>query len=1052
MTVNPVVAQHRGPENRHNSDLNANFKNKTVQHRRSLVLSTAIAALFTTVGVRPANAQSVTGTGDLNPGPAQTPNWVVTGDLIVGDTGTNAMLSIQDGGTVTNDGTGFIGNQLGSQGLVTVSGHDSSGNASTWTTGSDFVVAQDGTGSLSVGDGAKVVTQGDGYIAGGSDGHGTVTVSGVDSNGHASTWAVSGQLFAGQTGIGSLTIEDGGVVSDGIGSIGDQSGSQGSVTVSGKGSNGNASTWTSTAQIYIGDAGAGTLDVEDGGVVNSDEGNIGANTGSTGVVTVSGSGSTWNAKNIYLGGIFGAGSGTLFIEDGGAVGISAAGGGNAALYIGYVAGGQGTVTVSSTTANVSTLTTTDYVAVGVDGTGTLNIEKGGLVSVGSDTHIAEDSTATGTLNLDGDASGRGILATGSVIKGAGTAVLNLDGGILRATRDEPNYLNGFTALTVGAEGVWFDTNTFDIGVVTDFSGTSTFNKQGLGTLTLTGDSTGFTGPASIVAGTLAVGDPTHANAVLGSATTTVAANATLGGYGTVAGSVTNAGVVAAANVLPVFSSDATGTFTIGGDLTNQGVVNLGAQSGQIGNVLKVGGNYTGTNGQLMLNTLLNEGGAATKTDQLLISGNANGSTSIVVNGTGAGAQTIGDGILVVGVTGNSAANSFRLGNVVQGGAYQYFLYEGGATSANSNWYLRSTFEAPSSDATPPASDPPADTAPPSHPAGGTAVSALAYRPATVAYSMTPALNVDLGFTTLGRLHERVGDLASVEANPQNANAAANKDGFWGRISGEDLDANSSNRFSTRQNTFLAQLGKDWTLTRTPDGGSTHAGATVSIGSSSATFNDSLRILDAQLSTQTGSLETQAQSIGGYWTRYFPDGSYFDGVGQLTHYQNKYGDIFGDSASQNGFGVGASAEAGKPFVFGSTSIAIEPQVQLLYQYLHLNAFEDSVSPISSTSSNALRGRAGFRLFRANLSNDSGTAAATPYLTADVLHDFFSPGQTNVGGTSFESDMSKTWYEVGVGVTASAGKSSELYVNVKYARNVGGQYQRSVFGQAGFRYSW
>jgi autotransporter family porin len=59
---------------------------------------------------------------------------------------------------------------------------------------------------------------------------------------------------------------------------------------------------------------------------------------------------------------------------------------------------------------------------------------------------------------------------------------------------------------------------------------------------------------------------------------------------------------------------------------------------------------------------------------------------------------------------------------------------------------------------------------------------------------------------------------------------------------------------------------------------------------------------------------------------------------------------------------------------------------------------------------------------------------------------------VGGTPFESDLSKTWYEVGVGVTSSAGKSSELYFNVKYARNVGGQYQRSVFGQAGYRYSW
>ena len=34
----------------------------------------------------------------------------------------------------------------------------------------------------------------------------------------------------------------------------------------------------------------------------------------------------------------------------------------------------------------------------------------------------------------------------------------------------------------------------------------------------------------------------------------------------------------------------------------------------------------------------------------------------------------------------------------------------------------------------------------------------------------------------------------------------------------------------------------------------------------------------------------------------------------------------------------------------------------------------------------------------------------------------------------------------------GKSSVLYFNVKYARTLGGEYQRSVFSQVGYRYSW
>ncbi len=34
----------------------------------------------------------------------------------------------------------------------------------------------------------------------------------------------------------------------------------------------------------------------------------------------------------------------------------------------------------------------------------------------------------------------------------------------------------------------------------------------------------------------------------------------------------------------------------------------------------------------------------------------------------------------------------------------------------------------------------------------------------------------------------------------------------------------------------------------------------------------------------------------------------------------------------------------------------------------------------------------------------------------------------------------------------GKSSALYLNLKYAHNISGEYRQDVFGQAGYRYSW
>ncbi|WP_310731535.1 autotransporter family protein, partial [Burkholderia pseudomultivorans] len=371
---------------------------------------------------------------------------------------------------------------------------------------------------------------------------------------------------------------------------------------------------------------------------------------------------------------------------------------------------------------------------------------------------------------------------------------------------------------------------------------------------------------------------------------------------------------------------------------------------------------------------------------------------------------------------------------VQAGAYEYRLYRGGQGDAN-GWYLRSQLDPTD----------PGDPVGPSGSGNGNGGN-LAYRPGVSGYALTPLLNADYGFSTLGKLHERVGDVYNLEKQQPG-----NRDGVWGRIGGQSLDANAG-RFAADERTFFAQLGKDWTLDQTPNGGSTHAGVTATIGTSNASFTDLARSDTPDLSTSTGSVQMHAQSIGGYWTKYLSDGTYFDSVGQVTHYGNRYRDSYGNEASQNGFGVALSQEVGKPFAVGGTPIAVEPQAQLMYQYLKLNGFSDNVSAVSGTTSNALRGRVGVRIFRPNLESNAGGGAATPYFTADVLHDFLSPGQTVVGGTPFATHLGRTWYELGVGVTAGFGKSGELYANAKYARNIGGSYRRGIVGQVGYRYSW
>ena len=132
-------------------------------------------------------------------------------------------------------------------------------------------------------------------------------------------WTVGGDLTVGDTTTGSLTIDAGATVSNDLATIGNLNGAVGTLTVSGR-NGGAASTWTSAGLVSVGvESGSqGTLKVQAGGQARSDAGIIGRDSGSVGTVTVSGVGSVWELSTINSFQIGTAGSGTLRIDDGGA--------------------------------------------------------------------------------------------------------------------------------------------------------------------------------------------------------------------------------------------------------------------------------------------------------------------------------------------------------------------------------------------------------------------------------------------------------------------------------------------------------------------------------------------------------------------------------------------------------------------------------------------------------------------------------------------------------------------------------------------------------------
>src|SRR5699024_3371073 len=147
--------------------------------------------------------------------------------------------------------------------------------------------------------------------------------------------------------------------------------------------------------------------------------------------------------------------------------------------------------------------------------------------------------------------------------------------------------------------------------------------------------------------------------------------------------------------------------------------------------------------------------------------------------------------------------------------------------------------------------------------------------------------------------------------------------------------------------------------------------------------------------------------GAYSTWYRSNGTYFSLLGNLSWLHNKYDSSSGE-VSQDGYGIGLSAEVGRPWRIGDSHWQIEPQAQLTYQYVNLDDFEDDVHRIDGQSDGTLRGRAGLRLA---WNDDNGNQRTrTFYLTANVLHDFSGDeSEADIGNGHVAEDYASTWGE-------------------------------------------
>ena len=435
---------------------------KPAANRRSpsvlLKAATLVMAMAGICSVQLAWAQTITGSGEVNPGsipPAPLP-WEVGSDLYVGINGMGT-LDIFDGGDVSND-AGVLGVNAGGNGTATVSGI-----GSTWTNRSHLVVGYTGTGTLNIKEGGTVISQ-HSWVGDKANSNGVANVSGEKS-----AWNAN-QLFIGGMGAGTLNITEGGSVTNSLSNIGQSLTGHGKVTVSGDKSN-----WTNTDILAIGSQGTGTLTIQDGATVASAKGYLGSGATGHGTVDVSGRNSAWNTTDSLI--VGGQGTGALSIADAGRVVV-----GSGVDFTGLAldAGSTGTINIGAASALPADATGAGTIETArIDfgaGTASLNFNHTDsnyvfatpLHSFGAGTHRLNHYA--GTTLLSGDSSG----FTGTTTVIGGTLVVGMGGmGKLGGT------------LTVDSGATLQGTGS--VGTTTLQSGAILAPGNSIGTLTVAGD-------------------------------------------------------------------------------------------------------------------------------------------------------------------------------------------------------------------------------------------------------------------------------------------------------------------------------------------------------------------------------------------------------------------------------------------------------------------------------------------------------------------------------------------------------------------------------------
>ena len=207
--------------------------------------------------------------------------------------------------------------------------------------------------------------------------------------------------------------------------------------------------------------------------------------------------------------------------------------------------------------------------------------------------------------------------------------------------------------------------------------------------------------------------------------------------------------------------------------------------------------------------------------------------------------------------------------------------------------------------------------------------------------------------------------------------------------------------------------------------------------------------------KAGENRIDAYSLGAYWTRFWSNDSYLDGVVMLTHNEAEAQSMRFPKLKGHFNSLTASLEGGWPVDLGD-GWKVEPEVQALYHHSFNGHGSDVGGVVTFSDVDSLLGRLSGRLAKTWSSGEGqNRRETTGWLTVGIWHEFLDRPSvafdTEDGVVVFTADTGKDWLALSGSVSAQVSRSTTLYGDVGQTWDVNGN-GRAWTLRLGARFNW